>query len=128
VEPPEPGLPPDQYLRRSFKNVVDTAMLVPHVYKSFTLNFSQELLAESSVLGESGDERSLTLDKIISILEDGIEMGLFAPFDVPLTAKTLWAAMFGLFFRLVVEPQVTPEEREALIQRHLDILLKGISA
>ncbi len=127
VKPSDSDLPLDEELRVSFKNFVDSAMLVPQAYKSFILNFSSELLAETSVLGKSDCKKSPTLSKIISTLEAGIETGLFSPCDVQLTAKACWSAMFGLFFRLVVEPNISPEEREALIERHLDILLRGIA-
>ncbi|MDR1664749.1 MAG: TetR/AcrR family transcriptional regulator [Clostridiales bacterium] len=128
VKQPEPGLPPDEDLRVSFKYFIESAMLVPRAYKSFILNVSSELLAESSVIGDGGEEQSPTLAKIISTLEAGIKVGLFAPCDVKLTAKACWSAMFGLFFRLIVEPDIPVAERDMLIQRHLDIMLKGISA
>lgn len=122
------GLAPDEELRESFKYFVEGAMRIPNAYKSFILNFSSdEFLAESAVLVDNKDEPSPTLAHTISTIEAGVKSGLFAPCDVKLTAKVYWSAMFGLFFRLVVESDISPEECEQLIQRQSDILLKGIS-
>jgi AcrR family transcriptional regulator len=124
---PDPSLPPDEQLRLSFHYFVEEAMQVPKAYRAFILNYSSNLLAESSVLGASG-EQSPTLSKLISIMEKGIEQGLFAPCDVALTAKVWWSATFGLFFRFIVEPDIVEAERKAFIDRQVDIMLKGISA
>ncbi|MDR1753334.1 MAG: TetR/AcrR family transcriptional regulator [Eubacterium sp.] len=128
VEPIPPNLSPDEELRISFKHFMDSAMQVPKAYKAFVLQISSELLAETSVLGKDGSKKSPTLASIISSLESGIDAGLFLPCNVQLTARVYWCAMFGLFFRLILETDISAEEREALIQRHLDVLLRGISA
>ncbi|MDR1690028.1 MAG: TetR/AcrR family transcriptional regulator [Clostridiales bacterium] len=126
--PVEAGLTPDQELRVSFKNFIDAALQVPHAYKSFILNFHSELLAENFVLSRSESDESQTLAKVISTLTAGVEAGVFAPCDVQLTAKIFWSSMFGLFVRLIVEPHVSQDEREALIERQFEVLIKGISA
>jgi AcrR family transcriptional regulator len=127
VKQPDPGLPPDEVLRLSFRYFIESAMLVPHAYKSFILNYTSGLLAEEHVLTGSGESASLTLAKIIDLLEAGVKAGIFAPCDVSLTAKVCWITMFGLFHRLIVEPDVPVDEREALINRHLDVMIRGIS-
>jgi AcrR family transcriptional regulator len=127
VEPPESGLSPADDLRASFKNFVDSAMRVPNEYKAFILNYSSGFLAEISVLDEDGHKKSPTLAKIVSTLERGVETGELTPCDVELTAKILWSAMFGLFFRFVVERDITQGQRDALIQRQLDVLMNGIA-
>jgi AcrR family transcriptional regulator len=125
---PDPALPPDERLRLSFKYSVDAAVKVPHAYRSFILNFSADLLAESSVVGPEGQNQSATLAVLKDALDDGVRLGLFASCDTLLTAKVWWSATFGLFSRIIVEPELPDNEREALIQRELDILLKGIKA
>ncbi len=128
VKQPAPGLPPDEELRLSFQYFIESAMLVPHVYQSFLLSATAELLMDNAILGTDAEDRSPTLAKIISTLEAGIDMKIFAPCDVLLTAKVCWSAMFGLFSRMIVEPEISPEERQALIQRCFAVLLNGIKA
>jgi AcrR family transcriptional regulator len=127
VEPVPPGFPPDRELRQSFKNFVENAVRVPIAYKAFILQTSSDLLAETSILGKDGCKNSPTLASIVSTLKAGIEMGLFMPCDVQQTAKVCWSSMFGLFFRLVVETDVSAAEREELIELHLDVLMRGLS-
>ncbi len=128
VELPEPGLPPDEEMRISFRNFIDSAMLIPNAYRSFILQTSSDLLVESTILGKGALRESPTLAKLVSQLEDGIELGIFAPCNVRLTSRVLWTANFGLFFRLIVEPELSQDEREALVNRHLDITMKGLAA
>jgi AcrR family transcriptional regulator len=128
VEPLPDGLMPDEDLRVSFKNFIKAAMRLPRAYTSFILNFHSEMLAENCVLSKCEVDESPTLAKVISTLTAGVEAGLFAPCDIQLTAKIFWSSMFGLFARLIVEPQLSPEECNALIERQFDILLKGIAA
>jgi AcrR family transcriptional regulator len=125
---PDPSLPPDERLRLAFKYSVDAAVKVPQAYRSFILNFSADLLAESNVVGPEGQEQSATLAVLKNALDDGVKLGLFGPCDTLLTAKVWWAATFGLFARIIVEPELPENEREALITRQLDILMNGIKA
>jgi AcrR family transcriptional regulator len=127
AEKPDNNLPPDEKLRVAFKNFVDRAMLVPNEYRAFILNYTPDLQAETSVLGTNPGESSPTLISITRILEEGVAAGIFAPCDVQLTAKVFWGAIFGLFFRLVIEQDISADQRDALIGRQLDILQKGIS-
>jgi AcrR family transcriptional regulator len=125
---PDPSLPPDEKLRLSFTNSVEAAVKVPQAYRSFILNFSADLLAESHVVGADGANESRTLDSLKEWLDEGVQLGLFTDCDTLLTAKVLWTAQFGLFSRIIVEPGLPSEERGALIGRQLDILMNGIKA
>ena len=124
---PDPELPPDERLCLAFKYSVDTAVKIPHAYRSFILNSSAELLAEATVVGPDGHKESPTLAVLIAALEDGVRLGIFAPCDTRQTAKVWWCATFGLFSRIIVEPDFPDEDREKLVQRTLEVLLSGIS-
>lgn len=128
ITPPEPGLPPDEAIRTSFVSFIQSVLQWPEEYKAFMLSSSPQILEVTSVLGEGKCEARPTLMKLATVLEAGIATGMFAPCDTRLTAQALWSAVFGLLFRLIIERDVSKEQRAALIQRQLDILLKGISA
>jgi AcrR family transcriptional regulator len=125
---PDPSLPPDEKLRLAFKYSVDAAVKIPQAYRAFILNFSADLLAESSVVGPEGHNQSATLAVLKDALDEGVRLGLFADCDTLLTAKVWWTTQFGLFSRIIVEPELPEDEREALINRQLEILMNGIRA
>ncbi len=82
IELPEPGLPPDEEMRISFRNFIDSAMLIPNAYRSFILQTSSDLLVESTILGKGAINESPTLAGLVAQLNKGIELGIFAPCNV----------------------------------------------
>jgi len=63
---------------------------------------------------------------LTALLRRGIDSGLFTPSDPELSAQALWTAVFGLAARLVLEPGLPAARREALIERHIEILIRGL--
>ncbi len=128
VKPLPTGLSAEEELRAAYLNFVDNALEIPNAYRSLMLNSSSELLSESAILGMNDGGNSPTFAKISELIRRGVDSGLFAPCDIDLTAKVFWASLYGSFLRIIVEPNVSAEERNALINRQMDILFKGIAA
>jgi hypothetical protein len=55
-----------------------------------------------------------------------METGKFKPMDVELTAQILWTATHGLISRLILEENISKEQKERLINHHFEILINGI--
>lgn len=127
ITPLRDDISPDEAIRAGMTNYIESALQYPHEYKSVMLSSSSEVLAFTSVLGEGICEKRPALMQLVSTLESGIAAGLFAPCDAQLTAQAIWSAMFGLLMRLIVEQDISSEQRSRLIQRQINILLKGIS-
>ncbi|MGO9409271.1 MAG: TetR/AcrR family transcriptional regulator [Spirochaetia bacterium] len=70
--------------------------------------------------------RRKTFELMVSVLRHGAESGSFAPCDPELSAQAVWTSMFGLAARLVLESELTPAHREALIERHIEIIIRGL--
>jgi hypothetical protein len=90
------------------------------------LDTSPQILAFTSVL--SAKENSPALQAMISTLERGIEIGVFAPCDTQLTARAIWSSMFGLVIRLIIEGNVPPDQQAALIDCQIEFILKELKA
>lgn len=126
VKPLRNGIPPDEAIRTSFKNYIESALKWSAEYKAFMLRSSPQILDVTAVLGKGMCEKRPALMGLVSALESGISEGLFAPCNTQLTAQTLWSAMFGLLMRLIIEQDVSTEQQTKLIERQMDILLKGL--
>lgn len=128
IKPPNSNLPPDEAIRASFTEYIESALKWSAVYKSIMLSSSPHILDFTSVLSEGICEKRPAMMGLVAALEAGISMELFSPCDTQLTAQALWSAMFGLLIRLIIEGNVSPDQQKKLITRQIDILLKGLKS
>jgi AcrR family transcriptional regulator len=126
IKPSSDNLPPDEAIRASFIKYIEGALLYPTEYKAVMLSSSSQILDFTSVLGEGIYEKRPALAALMAALDKGVSEGLFAPCDTQATAQAMWASMFGLLIRLIVEKDVSQEQRVKIIERQTDILLKGL--
>lgn len=126
IKPPEPGLAPDELIRVTIQNYIESTLKWPNEYKEIMLDSSPQVLHFTSVLSEGISEARPALMVMIQILKDGVESGLFAPCDLELTTQAIWSAVHGLLIRLTVEKDVTTEQQSKLIERQTEIIVKGL--
>lgn len=124
IHPPSPDLAPDEAIRVSIRSYFDAMLRQPFEYRAIMLDTSPQVAQLTSVLGEAPERPALAI--LMSTLDAGIADGLFAPCDPLLTAQTIWSSIFGLLTRLIIEGNVTPERREKLIERQIELILKGL--
>lgn len=128
AEPLDSSLPPAEAIRVSFVRYIEDALKWKSEYRSLMLNSSQDVLAFTSVLEAGSSSKRKALAALVVTIEAGVTSGAFAPCEAELTAQALWAAMFGLAIRLIIEDPVSPEQQKRLMERQLDLLLKGLAA
>lgn len=126
VKAPDPSLPPDEAIRAAFTGYIDNALASPAEYKAVMFSSMPQILDFTSVLEKGASGRRPALEGLTTALEKGVTEGIFAPCDAELTAQSLWSAVFGLLARLIVEQNVSSEQRGRLIERQLNLLLKGL--
>lgn len=126
MQPPCTDLSPDEAIRVSFTNYIENALKWQTEYKAIMLESSPQILEFTSVLSEGICKERPALMALVTTLESGVSYGLFAPCDVQVTAQAIWSAMFGLLMRLIIEQNVSPEQRSKLIDRQIELILKGL--
>lgn len=128
VKPLDEQLPPNEAIRSAFVRYVEYGLSCAAEYRALMFNSSPQVLAFTSVMGEGACETSPALRMLTTTLEAGVEQGLFAPCDVRLTAQAIWSAMFGLLARLLIEQNVPETQRTKLMNREIDLIMKGLEA
>lgn len=126
IEPTSKDLAPDASIRVSFTNYIHSALQWADEYKAFMFSSEPEILMHTSILNAGSTENRKALHLLCEAIEAGISNGLFASCDVELTAQSLWCSMFGLLARLIIEKDVSEEQKNKLIERQMDILLNGL--
>jgi AcrR family transcriptional regulator len=119
---------PDEALAEGIRRYVDFALSSPRLFRAVLL---QDLgpagrSIEAFAPGVSRRRRSFAL--LTAGVAKGMAEGIFAPADPELTAQAVWAAMFGLAARLSLESGLDRERLEALREREIEIILRGLSA
>jgi len=126
IEPSGPNCAPDESLRATVRGFIEGVLRTPEAYKMLMLSTSPQVLGFTSVLGEGCVEKRPTLSALASTIEAGISAGLFTPCDIPTTVQIIWSAVFGLLMRLLIENDVTDRQRSRLIDRQIELILKGL--
>lgn len=122
----EEGLPAGERIRRSIVSYISGVLAWPAEYRSVMFSSKPDVLAATSVLDEDVCEKRAAFRWLVSTIETGVAEGIFAPCDARLTAQALWCSMFGLVMRLIIEAPVPEKQQAALIDRQIDLMMKGL--
>ncbi len=115
-------------LASSFRNYVTLSLERPELFKAVLLQNIGPAQEETNVLGKGVSSGRRSMGLLVEALERGMRAGIFARADPELTAQAVWAAMYGLTARLVLEGRGPSEHRSALIERQIEIVVKGLRA
>lgn len=118
---------PEEEVRVGFSHYIQTVLEYGDEYKAFVLSERPNILKHTRILHQGISESRASMKQLCGSLSRGVEKGIFRPCDVELTAQALWVAVNGLTLRLIIEG-VDKEQQDRLIERQLDILIKGIRA
>jgi AcrR family transcriptional regulator len=117
---------PEKTVIKAFKAYIDLALESPLEYRAILLSDIEEIREKIEILAEGISKKRKSLSMLQQLIELGMTKGKFRPVDPELTAQIIWAATFGLLTRLLVEKNVSPEQKERLINHHFEILFHGI--
>jgi len=126
VKPADTDSSPDEIIRASMKGYIYNCLEWSSLYKAMMFSSSPQILDITAVLEEGILEKRPAFKGLVQALEIGISAGTFESCNVELTAQTLWSAMFGLLSRLIIEQNTSQEYMDKLINRQIDIILKGL--
>ena len=117
-------------LRAGLAAYVDFGLAQPDEYR---LTFLAKMMASSTPGRPCDGDRPLpAAQHSFEILSDGIaglmRSGVFAETDPLLTAEAVWAAMHGITALLLDQADHIKSEPMSLIDKQIDIIIKGLSA
>lgn len=80
------------------------------------------------MLSRGASHRRESLAGLAGVVRAYIQSGVFRPVDVEIAAQTIWAAMYGLVARFLIEEDVTRARRKALLESLADALVTGLGS
>ena len=113
-------------IRRYFRFALER----PQLFKAVLLEDIGPAGREVAVLSAGVSGRRRTFANLVELLRRGMDSGDFGKADPEVTAQALWASMFGLAARLVIESARPegPGRASEVIDRQIDLLLAGLRA
>lgn len=113
----------EQRLREMSRNYINLALEMPDEYMTIMLGSSPRVLEHTSVLfkGASGRQAVGMLCQCLRELYKDIDDNL-----IELTAQVIWTATFGLIIRLIIERDISDEQKNNLIEQHIKCIIDGI--
>jgi AcrR family transcriptional regulator len=113
---------PEEKLKKLLKRYILMALSMPDEYKNVMMNDTPEILSHTSVLfkGASSERKALAL--LCNFVKDLSENKKLEDEASELTAQIVWAATFGLIIRLITEKDTKEEQKEILINHHVELM------
>lgn len=117
---------PEKTIIASFKAYIDLVMESPLEYQAVLFNEIEEVKSQVAILSSGVSENRQTMRMLCEMIRIGVGQGRFRAADIEMTAQIIWTATFGLVARLMLEKDLSGEQRQALIEHHFEILLHGM--
>jgi len=115
-------------LKKSIEAYISYALEKPEFFKSVLLAPPGPGSEDVNVLSAGVARKRRSFGFLAECLAKGMDAGLFARADIELTAQAVWAAMFGLTARLVLEGKRSAGIGSRIVEREIEISLRGLSA
>jgi AcrR family transcriptional regulator len=122
------GGKPEAVLAEGIRRYVDFALDSPRLFRAILLQDLGPAGKGIEAFAPGVSRRRRTFELLSSTIARGMAEGSFSPGDPELTAQAVWAAMFGLAARLSLESGLDRSRIEALREREIEIILRGLSA
>jgi AcrR family transcriptional regulator len=121
---------PEGLLASGIRHYFRFAMERPQLFKAVLLEDIGPAGHDVAVLSAGVSVRRRTFANLVELLERGMASDAFGKADPEITAQALWASMFGLAARLVIESARPGGAGRAgeVIDRQIDLLLAGLRA
>ena len=119
---------PETVLAEGIRAYVAFATNHASIFKAVLLQDIGQAQAGVDALSPGVARRRRTFAFLADFLEEGMKKGIFAKADPEITAQALWAAMFGLASRAAIEGGKGKHRLDAVIERQIEIVLRGLRA
>jgi AcrR family transcriptional regulator len=112
----------DEKFKKLLKRYIFLALRMSDEYKTVMMNTTPEVLSHTSVLFKGASRERKALALLCNFVKDLSENKTLDDDAAELTAQIVWAATFGLIIRLITEKDTMEEQKERLINSHVELM------
>lgn len=117
---------PEITVEKSLRAYIELVLEMPEHYRAILMNDIEEARDKVNILTRGISTRRGSISILCSTLKAGIENGRFKDIDPELTSQIIWTSTYGLICRLILEKDVTMEQRNRLVDHHIKMLIMSI--
>lgn len=119
---------PEKAMESTMRSYIDLMLKTPEHFRAILMNDIEEVQEKVNILERGISKKRKSVELLCNQIRIGIEKGRFRDMDVELTSQIIWTSTHGLISRLILEKNVSEEQKERLINHHFEILINGIKA
>jgi len=117
---------PDKTLREGLNEYIKFVLENPELYRAVIMSNTVIMNEKISMMHKGVAEEKQTMNYIKKIIVLGVEREIFEQGDGELLAQIIWASTYGLLARIIIEKQLSEEQKARLVQAHIDFMIKGL--
>ena len=117
---------PDKAIVSGLKSYIALMLENPQQFRALLMNDIEAIQEKVNMLQEGISKERKSIQGICMLVKLGIEKNIFREMDIELTAQIIWTSTHGLVSRLILEKNISEQQKERLINHHFEILINGL--
>lgn len=117
---------PDKAIVNGLRAYIELMLEEPQQFRAILMNDIEAIQENVNMLQQGISKERKSIQGLCRLVELGIDKNKFRKMDIELTAQIIWTSTHGLLSRLILEKNVTEEQKERLINHHFEILINGL--
>lgn len=115
----------EEQLITTLKSYIREMRKQAELYKIIMQSSNPAIKAQTEIMRKGIRSERKSMDQLCQCLEAGVECGLFRILNIELRGQCIWASVYGLLERLILE-QVEEKQQEKLIDELMEMILQSI--
>jgi AcrR family transcriptional regulator len=123
-EVPDSEGDPEKRLKDMTRKIIQMALEIPEEYSSIQLSAKPEVLAYTASLFKGATQKKHALGILFRSLKE-----VYKDLDddtIELTAQIIWTSTFGIIIKLIIEKDISEDQRNKLIEHHIRCIIDGV--
>ncbi|MBC8059495.1 MAG: TetR/AcrR family transcriptional regulator [Clostridiaceae bacterium] len=117
---------PEKSIEKGLRNYIELMLEAPQQFRAVLMSDIEAIQEKVNVLKEGISKERKSIQGLCNLVTLGVEKGKFREMDVELTAQILWTSTHGLLSRLILEKNISEQQKQRLINHHFQILINGL--
>lgn len=98
----------------------------PEIYKVVMLSSNKDVIKHTSVLFREDSSRTKLMNIFYELIEQIINENDLGSISIDSILQIIWTSTFGLITRLIIENEVSKEEKEKVIKTHIEMIINRV--
>ncbi|MBU3093329.1 TetR/AcrR family transcriptional regulator [Clostridium sp. CF011] len=117
---------PDKTIVNGMRSYIELMLENPQQFRVVLMNDIETIQEKVNMLQEGISKERKSIQGLCKLVELAIRKNIFRKMDIELTAQIIWTSTHGLVSRLILEKNITKQQKERLINHHFEILINGL--